>query len=45
VQVEEAFLPAVAPASTPYDGINEYYPTGKEYIFALADAPWRRSWI
>jgi len=38
VQVEEAFLTAVAPASTPYDGINEYYPTEKEYVFALADA-------
>jgi 5-methyltetrahydropteroyltriglutamate--homocysteine methyltransferase len=38
VKVEEAFLTAVAPASTPYDGINEYYPTEREYIFALADA-------
>src|ERR1043165_9858350 len=25
VQVEEAFLPVVAPASTAYNGINEYY--------------------
>lgn len=38
VKVEEAFLTAVAPASTPYDPINEYYPTEKEYVFALADA-------
>ena len=38
VQVEEAFLTAVAPASTAYDGINEYYPTEKDYVFALAEA-------
>ena len=38
VKVEEAFLTAVAPASTAYDGINEYYDTEKEYIFALAEA-------
>ena len=36
--VEEAFLTAVAPASTAYDGVNEYYPTEREYVFALADA-------
>ncbi len=28
----------VAPASTAYDGVNEYYATEKEYIFALAEA-------
>ena len=38
VQVEEAFLTAVAPASTPYDGLNEFYPTDKDYVFALAEA-------
>ena len=38
VKVEEAFLTAVAPASVPYDGINEFYSTEKEYIFALAEA-------
>ena len=38
VSVEEAFLPVVAPASTAYDGINEYYPTEKEYVYAIADA-------
>ena len=38
VAVQEAFLTAVAPASTPYDPVNEYYSTEKEYIFALADA-------
>jgi 5-methyltetrahydropteroyltriglutamate--homocysteine methyltransferase len=38
VKVEEAFLTAVAPASTAYDGVNEYYATDKDYIFALAEA-------
>jgi 5-methyltetrahydropteroyltriglutamate--homocysteine methyltransferase len=38
VRVEEAFLTAVAPASVPYDGVNEYYPTEREYVFALAEA-------
>ncbi len=38
VKVEEAFLTAVAPASTAYDGVNEYYKTDKEYVFALAEA-------
>jgi 5-methyltetrahydropteroyltriglutamate--homocysteine methyltransferase len=38
VKVEEAFLTAVAPASTAYDGINEYYATDREYVFALAEA-------
>jgi 5-methyltetrahydropteroyltriglutamate--homocysteine methyltransferase len=38
VAVEEAFLTVVAPASTAYDGVNEYYPTEKEYVFAIADA-------
>jgi 5-methyltetrahydropteroyltriglutamate--homocysteine methyltransferase len=38
VQVEEAFLPVVAPASTAYNGINEYYPSEREYVYAIADA-------
>ena len=38
VAVQEAFLTAVAPASTAYDGVNEYYPNEKEYVFALAEA-------
>jgi 5-methyltetrahydropteroyltriglutamate--homocysteine methyltransferase len=38
VKVAEAFLTAVAPASTAYDGINEYYATEKDYVFALAEA-------
>jgi 5-methyltetrahydropteroyltriglutamate--homocysteine methyltransferase len=38
VQVQEAFLPVVAPASAVFNGINEYYPTEKEYVFAVAEA-------
>ncbi len=38
VTVEEAFMTAVAPASTAYDGVNEYYPSDREYVFAIADA-------
>jgi 5-methyltetrahydropteroyltriglutamate--homocysteine methyltransferase len=38
VKVEEAFMTAVAPASTAYDGVNEFYPTDRDYIFAIADA-------
>jgi len=38
VTVEEAFLPVVAPASAAFDGVNEYYPTEKEYVYAMADA-------
>lgn len=38
VSVEDAFLPVVAPASTAYDGINEYYPNEREYVYAIAEA-------
>jgi len=38
VKVEEAFMTAVAPASTAYDGVNEYYPSDREYVFAIAEA-------
>jgi len=38
VTVEEAFLPVVAPASAMFNGINEYYPSEKEYVYALAEA-------
>ena len=38
VKVAEAFMTAVAPASTAYDGINEFYPTERDYVFAIADA-------
>src|SRR5438874_2099241 len=36
--VEEGFLPVAAPASGAYNGVNEYYPSEKEFIYALADA-------
>lgn len=36
--VEEAFVTAVAPASTAYDGIDEFYRDERKYIFAIADA-------
>src|SRR5581483_10990661 len=35
VQVEEVFMPAVAPAGV---GSNAYYPTEEEYLHAVADA-------
>jgi 5-methyltetrahydropteroyltriglutamate--homocysteine methyltransferase len=38
VQVQEAFMTAVAPASTAYDGVNEFYGSEREYIFAIANA-------
>ena len=38
VKVEEAFMTAVAPASTAYDGVNEFYPSDREYVFAIAAA-------
>ena len=36
--VEEGFLTAVAPASTGYDAVNEYYPSDRDYVFAIAEA-------
>ena len=36
--VEEGFLTAVAPASTGYDAANEYYPSERDYVFAVAEA-------
>jgi 5-methyltetrahydropteroyltriglutamate--homocysteine methyltransferase len=36
--VTEAFMTAVAPASTAYDGVNEYYGSEQEYVFAIAAA-------
>ncbi|HTX23589.1 MAG TPA: cobalamin-independent methionine synthase II family protein [Steroidobacteraceae bacterium] len=38
VQVAEGFMTAVAPASTAYDGVNEFYPSERDYVFAIADA-------
>jgi 5-methyltetrahydropteroyltriglutamate--homocysteine methyltransferase len=37
-RVAEGFLTAVAPASTGYDAVNEYYSSDREYVFAIADA-------
>ncbi|HTU13455.1 MAG TPA: cobalamin-independent methionine synthase II family protein [Allosphingosinicella sp.] len=34
----EVFMTAVAPASTAYDGINEYYENERDYVFAIAEA-------
>jgi 5-methyltetrahydropteroyltriglutamate--homocysteine methyltransferase len=38
VSVTEAFLTTVAPASAVFTGVNEYYPSERDYIFALAEA-------
>lgn len=38
VSVEEGFLTAVAPASAMFNAINKYYPTDREYVYALSDA-------
>jgi 5-methyltetrahydropteroyltriglutamate--homocysteine methyltransferase len=35
---QEVFFTSVAPASTAYQGINEYYASEEEYIYAIADA-------
>jgi 5-methyltetrahydropteroyltriglutamate--homocysteine methyltransferase len=36
--VGEGFLTSVAPASTGYDTVNEYYEDEREYVFAIAEA-------
>ena len=38
VQVEEAFMPVVAPASFLREAINEYYASDEEYVYAIAEA-------
>jgi 5-methyltetrahydropteroyltriglutamate--homocysteine methyltransferase len=38
VAVKEAFMTAVAPGSTAYDGVNEFYASEREYLFAVTDA-------
>jgi 5-methyltetrahydropteroyltriglutamate--homocysteine methyltransferase len=38
VSATEAFLTTVAPASAAFTGVNEYYPSERDYVFALADA-------
>lgn len=35
---KEVFMTSVAPASTAYNGINEFYATDREYVFAIAEA-------
>jgi 5-methyltetrahydropteroyltriglutamate--homocysteine methyltransferase len=37
-KAEEVFMTAVAPASSAYDGVNEYYKNEHDYIFAIAEA-------
>ena len=34
----ELFFTSVAPASTAYSGVNEYYKTDEEYVYAIAEA-------
>jgi 5-methyltetrahydropteroyltriglutamate--homocysteine methyltransferase len=34
----EAFMTVVAPASTAYNGVDEYYGSERDYVFAIADA-------
>jgi 5-methyltetrahydropteroyltriglutamate--homocysteine methyltransferase len=36
--VQDAFLTAVAPGSTAYDGENEFYSSEREYVYAIAAA-------
>ena len=38
VQVEEAFMPVVAPASFLREAHNAYYPTEEAYVYAIAEA-------
>jgi len=38
VSATEAFLTTVAPASAAFTGVNEYYPSERDYVFALAEA-------
>jgi 5-methyltetrahydropteroyltriglutamate--homocysteine methyltransferase len=36
--VEEGFLPVVAPASAAFNGVNDYYKSDEEYVYALSEA-------
>jgi len=38
VAVEEAFLPVVAPASAAFNGVNDFYASDEEYVYALSEA-------
>lgn len=42
--VEEAFLAVVAPASAAFNGVNDYYRTEEEYVYALAEALRHEYW-
>ena len=44
VKVEEAFMTAVAPASADFTAVNRYYPSEREYVFALAEALREEYW-
>jgi 5-methyltetrahydropteroyltriglutamate--homocysteine methyltransferase len=35
---KEAFMTVVAPASAAYNGVNEYYASDRDYVYAVADA-------
>ena len=37
-RAKEAFMTVVAPASAAYNGVNEYYASDRDYVFAVADA-------
>jgi 5-methyltetrahydropteroyltriglutamate--homocysteine methyltransferase len=37
-QGREFFFTSVAPASMAYNGVNEYYPSEEEYVYAIAEA-------
>jgi 5-methyltetrahydropteroyltriglutamate--homocysteine methyltransferase len=34
----DVFFTTVAPASTAFNGVNEFYPSEKEYVYAIAEA-------
>jgi len=37
-QPREIFMTSVAPASAAYNGVNEYYASERDYVFAIAEA-------
>ncbi|HEX6997136.1 MAG TPA: cobalamin-independent methionine synthase II family protein [Gammaproteobacteria bacterium] len=38
LDADRVFMTVVAPASTAYNGVNEYYPSDRDYVFAVAAA-------
>src|SRR5690606_5400420 len=38
LEPDRVFMTAVAPGSTAYNGVNQHYPSDRDYVFALADA-------